>query len=63
MVNLMALELFPTDAPLNYSPVQVCVHGDGNYLFCAASLLLAGCEGSCISIFTSGDGKGAGALQ
>ena len=44
MINPIALQLFPPDAPLSHIPV--CVLWDGNCLFRAASLLLTGCERS-----------------
>ncbi|XP_062506352.1 zinc finger protein 862-like [Corticium candelabrum] len=44
-VDPVALQLFPSDAPTHHLPV--CVRGDGNCLFRAASLLLTGNEESC----------------
>ena len=49
MIDPIALQLFPPDAPLNHIPVCVCgdgVCGDRNCLFRAASLLLTVCERS-----------------
>ena len=44
VIDPIALQLFPSAATLNHIPV--CVRGDGNCLFHAASLLLTGCERS-----------------
>ena len=60
VINPIALQSFPPDAPLNHIPV--CVRGDGNCLFHAASLLLTGYK-KFSQIFMSPDGKGTGAIQ
>ena len=49
MVDSIAVYLYPSDGPENHLPV--CVQGDGNCQFRAASLLLTGCLSVSIHIF------------